>query len=189
MLVGRRSRSRGIVLFASLALLLALCITAMGAAQTALLESRMARNQQDAAVAFHAAESALDQAEGWLRSNANAPATLFAGNGAGFYRDAGYDDEEPWRQPGVWQGDGSLPVGEAPDGAQAAPRVVFEWLTSYVDSGDASQPLPPATIDIFRVTARGFGANAAATLQTTYARVRNGGSRKVSGRLSWTAVD
>lgn len=186
---GRRSRSRGIVLFASLALLLALCIGAMGAAQTALLESRMARNQQDAAIAFHAAESALDQAEDWLRANTNDPATRFAANRAGFYMDAGYSEEEPWRNASVWRGDGSLPFGEAPAHAQAPPRVVFEWLTSYIDSGDASAPLPPATIDVFRVTARGFGANAVTTLQTTCAWVRNGDRRKVSGRLSWTALD
>lgn len=187
--LGQPSRARGIVLFASLALLLALGIGAMGAAQTALLESRMARNQQDAAVAFHAAESALDQAERWLLANASDPATLFAANGAGFHRDAAYHEEEPWRDPGIWRSDGSLPFGEAPEGARAPPRAVFEWLASYVDTGNPSQPLPPATIDVFRVTARGFGANAAATLQTTYARVRSGDPRNVSGRLSWTALD
>lgn len=51
------------VLLVSLGLLLALTLAAVSAAQTTVLELRMARNGRDAALAFHAAEAALLDAE------------------------------------------------------------------------------------------------------------------------------
>jgi type IV pilus assembly protein PilX len=51
------------VLLVSLSLLLALTLAAVSAAQTTVLELRMARNGRDAALAFHAAEAALSDAE------------------------------------------------------------------------------------------------------------------------------
>ena len=54
---------RGLVLLVSLGLLLALTLAAVSAAQTTVLELRMARNGRDAALAFHAAEAALSDAE------------------------------------------------------------------------------------------------------------------------------
>ena len=56
-------RQRGMVLLVSLGLLLALTLAAVSAAQTTVLELRMARNGRDAALAFHAAETALLDAE------------------------------------------------------------------------------------------------------------------------------
>ena len=180
---------QGIVLMASLALLLAISIGAMGAAQTAMLELRMARNQQDDTIAFHAAETALEEAEDWLQTAAADPPTLFASNGAGLFIGANYGDSEPWRQTGIWQGDASRVFGHAPANAREPPRAVLEWLKSYIDSGSASQPLPPVTIDVFRITARGFGASAEVTLQTTFARARGNAGRNIGGRLSWTVLD
>ena len=54
---------RGMVLLVSLGLLLSLTLAAVSAAQTTVLELRMARNGRDAALAFHAAEAALADAE------------------------------------------------------------------------------------------------------------------------------
>ena len=51
------------VLLVSLGLLLALTLAAVSAAQTTVLELRMARNGRDATLAFHAAEAALSEAE------------------------------------------------------------------------------------------------------------------------------
>lgn len=51
------------VLLVSLGLLLSLTLAAVSAAQTTVLELRMARNGRDAALAFHAAEAALADAE------------------------------------------------------------------------------------------------------------------------------
>ncbi|MCY4015244.1 MAG: PilX N-terminal domain-containing pilus assembly protein [Gammaproteobacteria bacterium] len=54
---------RGMVLLISLGLLLSLTLAAVSAAQTTVLELRMARNGRDATIAFHAAEAALSEAE------------------------------------------------------------------------------------------------------------------------------
>ncbi len=56
-------RQRGMVLLISLGLLLSLTLAAVSAAQTTVLELRMARNGRDATLAFHAAEAALSDAE------------------------------------------------------------------------------------------------------------------------------
>ena len=59
----RPRAQRGMVLLVSLGLLLSLTLVAVSAAQTTVLELRMARNGRDAALAFHAAEAALSDAE------------------------------------------------------------------------------------------------------------------------------
>ena len=60
---GAPRTERGMVLLVSLGLLLSLTLVAVSAAQTTVLELRMARNGRDAALAFHAAEAALADAE------------------------------------------------------------------------------------------------------------------------------
>ena len=61
--LARTRAQRGMVLLVSLGLLLSLTLTVVSAAQTTVLELRMARNGRDAALAFHAAEAALSDAE------------------------------------------------------------------------------------------------------------------------------
>ena len=58
-----RTGQDGTVLFLGLALLLAITAAALSAAQTTSLELRMSRNSHDAALAFHAADAALAEAE------------------------------------------------------------------------------------------------------------------------------
>ena len=177
---------RGIVLFISLALLTVLAVGGLAAAQTTLLELRMARNQQDAALALHAAEIALAAAEAWLQANAADPQTLFAANGDGLHRAAGYGEAAPWRDAGAWQSARGVPSTVPHVSAQ--PRYLVEWLSTRTDTGSAQRPLPPLVIDLFRITARGTGERASAMLQVTYGRARSGGSRPLTGRLSWVEV-
>ena len=61
---------QGMVLLVSLGLLLSLTLATVSAAQTTVLELRMARNGRDAALAFHAAERALSAAELAIMSGA-----------------------------------------------------------------------------------------------------------------------
>lgn len=181
----RRKASRGIVLFVSLALLLALTVGGLTAAQTTTLELRMARNQGDAALAFHAAEAGLRDAEAWLTANAADPPTLFRVDGNGLYAAVGYGGTAPWRQAEAWRGTNSAVAGAIP-GLSVPPRYIVEWLTTFVDTGSAATPLPAATIDLFRVTARGAApGSASATLQSTYGTARGGEVRAMTGRLSW----
>lgn len=61
------------VLLVSLGLLLSLTLAAVSAAQTTVLELRMARSGRDAALALHAAEAALADAELAIVSGAVSP--------------------------------------------------------------------------------------------------------------------
>lgn len=179
-------QQRGIVLLVGLALLTALAIGGLAAARTTTLELRMARNQHDAAMALHAAESALFAAEAWLQAHAADPTTLFATNGNGLYRAAGYGAAAPWRDAGAWST--AFTAATVPN-TSAQPRYLVEWLSTHTDTGTATNPQPPLIVDIFRITARGTGARASVTLQSTYGRVRGGsGSRALTGRLSWVEV-
>ena len=72
MTAGARAQ-RGMVLLVSLGLLLSLTLATVSAAQTTVLELRMARNGRDAALAFHAAEGALADAELAIMSGAISP--------------------------------------------------------------------------------------------------------------------
>ncbi len=185
-LPGRRA-SRGVVLFVSLALLLALTIGSLSTAQITTLELRMARNGHDAAVAFHAAEAALLEAEGWLDGGVGDPAETFpAAGGGGLYPGADYGEAEPWRAA-IWTDADASAAATGLAGVATPPRYVIEWLGSVVDSGTPAAPLPPVTIDLFRVTARGVGdGGAVVAVQSTYGRVRGGGPpRTMTGRLSW----
>lgn len=178
------ARQRGIVLFVSLALLMAIAVGGIAAAQIATLELRMARNHRDAAMAFHAAEAALLEAETWLETAASDPGALFAIDGGGLFQASGYGAEPPWRRSGAWgSGDSREVVNALPDVARQ-PRYIVEWLSTLVAPAAGSQP--PVTIDIFRITARGTGISASAMLQSTYGRTRNGAPHAMAGRLSWT---
>lgn len=176
------------VLFVALALLLALTVGTLSAAQTTMLELRMARNGFDAALAFHAAEAALLEAETWLQASPGDPSSSFTASGAGgLYSAAGYGEVEPWRRADAWSDSNSRAVAEALPGVAAQPRHVVEWVASFVDAGSIDRPAPPEIIDVFRITARGVGAaNATALLQSTYGRARGGTRRPMTGRLSWT---
>ena len=172
------------VLLVSLALLTVLTLAALAAAQTTLLELAMARHDEDALRAFLAADSALSEAEVWLRANVRDPASLFtaAGDG-GLFSARAYGAASPLAN--LLAGGGR--VATAPPHVAAPPRYVVEWLSSHTDTGTPLQPLPPARVDLYRVTARGVGASAAAVvLQITYGQTRDGGTaRALTGRLSW----
>lgn len=175
------------VLLISLALLTVLTLAALAAAQTTLLELAMARHDEDALRAFLAADGALAEAEAWLRANARDPASQFtaAGDG-GLFSAPAYGTASPMAN--LLAGGGR--AATAPPHVAAPPRYVVEWLSSHPDAGTPLQPLPPATVDLYRVTARGVGAsNAAVVLQITYGQTRDGGTaRTLTGRLSWAQM-
>lgn len=176
------------VLLVALALLATLTLAALTAAQTTVLELAMARNDEDALRALLAAESALVEAEAWLRANARDPASMFTASGTGgLYAAPDYGDGAPGRDISTVASRAATAV----PGIAEPPRYVIEWLGSRNDTGTAANPLPPATVDLFRITARGAGAAfATATLQCTYGQTRDGGTaRRLTGRLSWARID
>lgn len=179
-----RRRPRGIVLFVGLALLLALSLAALATAQTTTLELRMAANAAAAEQALFAAEAAVREAEWWLGRRGADPTAVFPAPGGGRFAGVAYGDQDPWHPPGVWRSAPALGVDLPAVSRQ--PRYLIEWLGSFTDGGTRSQPLPPATIDVFRVTAQGGGGSV--LLQTTFGQVRGGGNRRFTGRLSWVRV-
>ena len=186
----KRRREGGIALLIALALLAALTTAALTVAQTTTLELGMARNEQDALRALHAANAALSAAEVWLRANARAPAGQFnAAGAAGLYTAPRYGAPGPAGAP--WSSSDSR-AGAKPAGVYGrAPRYVIEWLGARTDTGTAAAPLPAEQIDRYRITARGFGdAFATTTVQSTYAQTRAGRTdRPLTGRLSWTLLE
>lgn len=181
-----RRPARGFVLVVALGLLLALTVGSLVAAQTTTLELRMARNATDAVLAFHAAETALNDAERWLVDNGGDAADTFTVAGTGglaISRD--YGEPPPWRQAEIWT-ESRVP-GSLVSGVEQQPRYIIEWLATTTDTGTEAGPLDPVTMEVFRVTARGTGATAdvTVTLQTTFGRAREGDRAR---RLSWTEL-
>lgn len=176
--------AKGIVLFMGLALLLALSAGALATAQTTTVELRMARNTLAAEQALQAAEAALGEAERWLAAHADDPVRAFAVPGNGRFHGPVYGQPAPWPQTASWNTAptlaGSLPLGREP------PRYLIEWIASFRDVGTPTRPLPPATVDVYRITAQGGGGTA--LVQATFGQVRGGGSRRFAGRLSWVRL-
>ena len=177
--------ARGVALFIVLALLTAMTVATLAAAQTTVLELAMARNDEDARRAFHGAEAALAEARAWLRSNAADPAALFT-NAGGLYAPRAYGEPAPWRLD-VWARDASRSAAAAP-GLPEAPRYVIEWLTTR-NADDPDRPPPAAPVDVYRITARATGASAVVLLQCTYGQTRDGGASRLAGTLSWAQLD
>lgn len=177
------AKQRGIVLFVSLALLMAIAVGGIAAAQVATLELRMVRNHRDAAMAFHAADAALGEAEAWLETTADDPGPLFAANSGGLFLAPGYGEEPIWRRTGIWTGSESRSVVNALQNVAQPPRYIVEWLSTRVEPAVGGAP---PVVDLFRITARGTGVSASAILQSTYGRARGGAAHGMAGRLSWT---
>ena len=172
------------MLFVGLALLLALSLAALATAQTTTLELRMAANAAAAEQALFAAEAAVREAEWWLGRHGADPTTMFPAPDTARFASVAYGDRDPWQRTGVWRSAPAL--GVALPVVAMQPRYLIEYLGSFSDGGTRSRPLPPATIDLFRVTAQDGGGSV--LLQTTFGQVRGGGSRAFTGRLSWVRV-
>lgn len=166
------------VLFLGLALLLAIAAGGLSGAYTTTLELRMSRNSHDMTVAFQAAEAALVEAEAWIEVNGD-PA---GGSRADLNPSPVYGDVAGWRSRSSWTTYGRTAQTSLP-GVAESPRVLVERLTTLGDGAVPPEPL----VDVFRITAVGFGfsRNTTMWLQSTYARARDPADRALTGRLSW----
>lgn len=171
-------KQKGVALFVSLVLLLVLTIVGVSAVQTTSLEERMARNTHDNVLAFQAAESALREAEQWVAANVVSTASFVAGGDNGRYSAAVFDQEENWSNAATWAGGNSRVATAAVQGVAEQPRYIIEWVaTVQRDDNPGMLTSSYATlfdrIEIFRITARGVGgtANATVMLQSTFGMV------------------
>ncbi len=168
----------GVALFISLVLLLVLTIIGISAVQTTSLEVRMARNDYDTLLAFQAAESALRDAEAQIENFLNLDDFDDTGT-LGLWDIADLGDPPRWETANLWTGAQSVVAPTVVDGVAAQPRYIIEdaaevqrsesiMIANNDDAGGIAD-----RINIFRITARGVGgtAQATVTLQSTFGRI------------------
>lgn len=169
---GKRSTQRGAVLVVGLIFLAMLTLMGVAAYSVATQEEKMAGNARDRMRAFEAAEASLRDCEALLGSLAGLPA--FDGTG-GMYP-APAVNYAPVFETVDWYADSNTRVlGTAMSDVARQPRCIVEELlvleAKPVD-GALSGPQQRAEERVYRVSARGFGANltTAAMVQSTYRR-------------------
>ena len=178
-----KRRQEGIVLFMSLVMLLLLTILGVSSIQTTSLQQRMARNANDGTLAFQAAEVALRDGEDLLEELNNLtdfgdPLDDLEGNEAnGYYFEAAPGDPPNWKNLGDWAGGGFRTSETQITGAEQ-PKYIVEHVQTIIADADAlnldniGEDIGAGRTEVFRVTARGYGASADAQvmIQGTYGK-------------------
>ena len=178
-----KRRQEGIVLFMSLVMLLLLTILGVSSIQTTSLQQRMARNANDGTLAFQAAEVALRDGEDLLEELNNLtdfgdPLDDLEGNEAnGYYFEAAPGDPPNWKSLGDWTGGGFRTSETQITGAEQ-PKYIVEHVQTIIADADAlnldniGEDIGAGRTEVFRVTARGYGASADAQvmIQGTYGK-------------------
>lgn len=181
--VAHRNKQSGAAMLMSLALMLVLGTLSFSMLQAVGLEQRLADQERDRQVAFHAAEAALRQAQSLIEDNelglfsplrdANFPSICTKG------LCRGSPAKPAWKTLSAldWA-DGATPTREYPapldaldlKGLAASPRYLLEYQGNLA-------PLEPGApcVALFLITARatGLSPHAVATLQSEY-RLRAG---------------
>ncbi len=161
-----RRRQHGSALLISLLFLLLLTVLGVTAIRNSTLEERMAGNLRDLNIAFQAAEAGLRVAEADLASAA-LPAFTAAGTG-GYYTAPAADATPLWEVGGTnWRGSGLTNFSQS----FAPPDYIIEQLAPVVQPS-LQFGSPGTTIQLYRITARGFGPSqdTVAILQANYRR-------------------
>jgi type IV pilus assembly protein PilX len=164
-----RSQQGGAVLIVALILLLILSLLAVTSARMQTVEERMARNDDNRQLGAQAAEAGLRGAETGLLTGLY---TNFAANANGLFAPL-LSNGSPvtnldWNTALTYAG----PPLTAVPSASRAPKFVIENLPSVAAVGDdiSVTSLNPASppVTVYRVTARGLGADGTSTttLQT-----------------------
>lgn len=167
-----RSSQRGMTLIVCLVFLLILTMIGVSSIQNSTLQEQMSGSARDANSAFQAAEFGLRKGETYLQL-----ATLGSFNGVGGRFNVCADPASTvtgcvvpnWRvmTSTGWATQSGL------GGVASQPQYIIEKFAVIVD---ANAPLdadtPPGKIELYRITARGFGVsdNSMAVLQSTYRR-------------------
>lgn len=174
-------KNTGVALFISLVLLLVLTILGVSVVQTTSLEIRMARNEHDTLLAFESAESALRDAEVALEATTSTFAYNSGGAG-GLWATPDLAESNRWEDDAIWTDGRSIVAPTAVDAVpgQQSPRYIIEHIATvqrdenaYQQDNQYNATGSSDSVDVFRVTALGFGGtpNARVMLQTTYGRI------------------
>ena len=145
---GLKSPQRGIALLLALVVLLLVTILGLVGLESAVLELRMAGAQRASALAYQAAQGALNDGERVLKGLSAADLATFEDNHAGRYLPAA-----PGAPPRASAVDGSSNAVLTPATALGAPvQRQPRYLLEYLGAEDGG------TWHRFRMTARGYGA-------------------------------
>ena len=178
-----KQKQEGIVLFMSLVMLLLLTMLGVSSIQTTSLQQRMARNANDANLAFQAAEVALRDGEDLLEdlnslNDFGDPLdNLVANEANGYYYEAAPGDDPNWKDLGDWESGGYRTSETQITGAEQ-PKYIVEHVQTIIADADSlnldniGEDIGAGRTEVFRVTARGYGASADAQvmIQGTYGK-------------------
>jgi len=168
-------RERGAVLVVSLFLLVVLTLLGVTSMQGTTMETRIAINREDRAIAFMAAEAALREAEQAVQAQTSAPTPVDATcavNCDVWVPGALFSDYDAYLDPTIWA-DGRIPQAAAPlVGVAAAPTYAIEFTRFIPDSLNLGGGGQASGRYFYLVTARGEGetATAHAVLQSALSK-------------------
>ncbi len=170
---GRRENQSGAALVMSLVLLLILTLIGIAALRNTAMQERMAGSLQDQNLAFQSAEAALREGEAALDV-----AVLPEFNGANGWHAWTSTSKPRWEQSPSETGRGGAINYSGEYEGVVAPQFFIEQLPAVVveETPGGSRALGGGEaleeIDIYRVTARGFGRNPGTVviLQSVYRR-------------------
>lgn len=156
---GPRDKQRGATLIIALVFMAALTLLGATAAQNSSLEERMAGNTQNRDLAFQAAEAALTYVQLNLSTGENIRSLNFTGTSPGLrtYNSLLADNAAYWSTY-AWSNTTARNPADTIAGVASQPFYVVEKMPN------------DGTVEYYRVTARGVGAdvNAVVILQAAY---------------------
>jgi type IV pilus assembly protein PilX len=177
--ITRSHDQRGMALVMALVFLVLLTLLGITAMSTSSLEEKMAGNSKDRGLAFQAAESALLHGENWIANQVNLPIFDPSDLTDGLHLPS-TTATPVWTDAGgtnVWAGNDIMTFSGLTK-VWAQPKVIVENLGPLRDPNEslgmpgAGSPTSHGATNAFRVTARGVGGTAFASVmvQSVYAK-------------------
>lgn len=159
--ITRRRGQSGAVLIVSLVILLIITMFAVGSMQNTILEEKMAGNASDRNLAFQSTESAIREAEEFVRSIVSLGNF---GNGGGLRGRTA--DEPSYLDATTWTDANNHIVAQTNFGSYENPRYYVKHVTTVsgiegsLNMSGYGDNKGTGDTTIFRITARGTGASA-----------------------------
>lgn len=152
--IANRGRQSGAALIVSLIFLLLMTLLSTSTMRSATMQERMAGNTRDYNLGFQSAESALREAEAYLRATAALPD--FDDTGGHYVVNS--PNRPNWSAYPPSNGNGYIDYSTNVDGTARRPRYYIERLTTVRPAGTSTETGVAADeIFFFRVTAVGYG--------------------------------
>jgi len=156
----------GMVLVASMLILLALTVLGLATMQASRNEISMAGNQREIGITFNAAEAGLSAAEAFIDNSFSK--SIYSDPSQGLYDRLDVDPD--YRDPTTWNAAQDATIGLAQ--VVQEPKFIIKYLgdrsqneVAAVNVGGYGSSQPGLTVSNFRITARAVGQTGRATRQ------------------------